>query len=167
MRRNVPGIFLRIAWAKFRARVYVSASRKLRLQLRQSIVSLGPSLRSFHSPPSPPLFPPPLLPSCYRRLTIFRSEDCPFFSERDAKSSPSGPMVSILGTRERGRLFFIPTGVERVAIPRGEPPWSCKSYEQVIREGRRKGKRKPRGRGEGEGENACDSLLVTRIDRPA
>lgn len=34
--------------------------------------------------------------------------------------------------RERGRLF-IPTDVEKVAIPRGEPPWSCKSYEQVIR----------------------------------
>lgn len=32
--------------------------------------------------------------------------------------------------RERGRLF-IPIGVERVAIPRGEPPWSCKSYKAL------------------------------------
>lgn len=72
--------------------------------VRQSIVSLGSSLHSFQSPvflPPPRLF----LSSCYRRLTIFQSKDCPFFSERDAKSSPSGPIVSILGTGT-GKTFY-------------------------------------------------------------
>lgn len=53
--------------------------------------------------------------------------------------------------RERGRLF-IPTDVERVAIPRGEPPWSCKSYEQDIRKATNsRGGKRPRKLGWGRG----------------
>lgn len=68
--------------------------------------------------------------------------------------------------RERGRLF-IPTGVERVAIPRGEPPWSCKSYEQGIRGATKgeKGTEKARLGEEGGGET-CDPFAVKRVDHP-
>lgn len=69
--------------------------------------------------------------------------------------------------RERGRLF-IPTGVERVAIPRGEPPWSCKSYEQDIRggdEGQGAEEKLRWGEG-GRGGGTCDPSAVKRVDHP-
>lgn len=164
MARNFSGIFLRIAM-RYLAHVYVSASRKLRLQCAAVYC-----LSWLFSPqlPVPPsslflfLFLPVIgdLLSSGRKIVL---------SSRSATPSRH-PRVqwSLSWGRERGRLF-IPTGVERVAIPRGEPPWSCKSYERVIREGRRKAKKKPGDwrRGEGGRERTCDSLLVTRIDRPA
>lgn len=97
--------------------------------MRQSIVSLGSSLRSFQFP-------------VFLFLLFFLLVIGDLLSSGRRRSS-----FLLLGTRrgvvtlesdglsqeqERGRLF-IPTGVERVAIPRGEPPWSCKSYEQDIR----------------------------------
>jgi len=73
-----------------------------------------------------------------------------FPSSGRAKPPVSSPIRPVSGTGT-GKTFFIPTGVERVAIPRGEPPWSCKSYEQVIRGATRKrtgeGKRGGGGRG--------------------
>lgn len=113
--------------------------------MRQSIVSLGSSFAGFQ--PLPPslfifLF---LLSSFLFSLSAtyyLLSEDSLFFLERNAKSLLSSPMAYL--EDGNGEDFFIPTGVERVAIPRGEPPWSCKSNKsleerQRLREGKRGG----------------------------
>lgn len=112
------------------------------------------SLRSFQ-------FPVFLLPSSFssnasflfQRITIFRSAKILLLGVRREVTLGSSGLGD--GNEED---FFIPTGVERVAIPRGEPPWSCKSYEQVIRgvaRGKRKGWLAWRRKG------VCNPSLVT------
>lgn len=97
-----------------------------------------------------------------------------FFSSPLASSSSRGAtrgcrhhhprtrIAYISGTR--GRRPFIPTGAERVAIPRGEPPWSCKSNKPL--EGPTKSREKDlkktkmgRREGRGDGERKTCGFL--------
>lgn len=56
---------------------------------------------------------------------VGNSSACVFVrSEYSAARSSSAFAIS--------ETIFIPTGEEMVAVPRDEPPWSCKSYKQSI-----------------------------------
>lgn len=93
---------------------------------------LPASPSSFHPPLSFSSFATSSLSALSATYNLLAGEDPPFLSSRDTKSSVSSVPMAYLGDGNREDIF-IPTDVERVAIPRGEPPWSCKSYEQIIR----------------------------------
>lgn len=109
--------------------------------MRQSIVSLGSSLLDFLGRSLRFFFFSCLLLrllSLVRRLATFfgRSARNPAtLSSRGAirgcRHHPRIRIAYISGTGMRGRRPFIPIDAERVAIPRGEPPWSCKSNKPL------------------------------------
>lgn len=101
-----------------------------------SLLSLLALLSAASSPPSSSLSSSSFLLSATYYLPVERLS---FLLGARREVVTLGSNGLYLGDGNGGRLFT-PTGVERVAIPRGEPPWSCKSYEQVIRGGRRKAK---------------------------
>lgn len=142
---------------RYLAHVYVSASRKLRLQCA-AVYCLSwlfsPELPVARLPPSFSSSSFLLLSATYYlpvgRLSFLLG------ARREVVTLGSNGLL-YLGDGNGGRLFT-PTGVERVAIPRGEPPWSCKSYEQVIKERRRKAMESREDWGEKKGENVRSSF---------
>lgn len=131
--------------------------------MRQSIVSLGSSLRSFQ-------FSSSFLPSSSFRLVLSATyylpvgEDPPLFSSRDAKSSVSNPMAYLGDGNGQDFLFpLVWRGWQfRGVSHRGAASRTNKSLEERDRVERGwMGPRRLQA-----GRETCDPPLVTRIDHP-
>lgn len=98
--------FFYASLARYPVHVYVSASRKLRLQCGGSLLSLLALLSAVSS--SLPRFPSSSSSSVFLLSVTYYlpvDEDPPFFLERDAELSPSSPTVYLSGTGT-GKTFY-------------------------------------------------------------